>query len=107
MIRGVSQKALGIAAGIDEFSASTRVNRYELGIHEPNIGTARVLAAALRVPAAYLYAEDDELAEAILRFSSLGAPDRRQVLMTLRGLTEKNDEDFANADTAQYSKNGL
>lgn len=28
---GLSQKKLGIAAGIDEFVASTRINRYEKG----------------------------------------------------------------------------
>lgn len=33
---GLSQKRLGIAAGIDEFVASTRINRYEKGVHEPN-----------------------------------------------------------------------
>ena len=34
---GLSQKKLGIAAGIDEFVASTRINRYEKGIHEVDI----------------------------------------------------------------------
>lgn len=107
MARRISQKALGIAAGIDEFSASARVNRYELGIHEPNLGTARSLAAALRVPTAYLYAEDDELAEAILRFSLLNGSDRRQTLTSLRSLTKQLDEDFANANAAQDTADGL
>ena len=33
---GLSQKMLGIEAGIDAFVASTRINRYELGIHKPD-----------------------------------------------------------------------
>ena len=36
---GLSQKKLGILAGIDEFAASTRIKRYERGIHEVEIQT--------------------------------------------------------------------
>lgn len=66
---GLSQKNLGIAAGIDRFVASTRVNRYEKGAHEPDSGTAGRLAAVLNVPLAYFYAEDDLLARAIVAFA--------------------------------------
>lgn len=38
--RGLSQKELGKLAGIDEFVASTRINRYEQGIHEASLDTA-------------------------------------------------------------------
>ena len=31
---GLSQKRLGIEAGMDEFVASTRINRYEKGVHQ-------------------------------------------------------------------------
>ncbi|KTC81709.1 helix-turn-helix domain-containing protein [Legionella brunensis] len=31
-----SQKELGIAAGIDQFSASPRINQYETGKHTPD-----------------------------------------------------------------------
>ncbi|MCL2504768.1 MAG: helix-turn-helix domain-containing protein [Alphaproteobacteria bacterium] len=66
---GLSQKQLGIAAGIDEFVASTRINRYEQGVHEPDIKTASSLAKALNVPLAYLFAEDNRLAVTILKFN--------------------------------------
>jgi transcriptional regulator with XRE-family HTH domain len=33
---GLSLKSLGIAAGIDEFSASARMNQYETGKHTPD-----------------------------------------------------------------------
>ena len=46
---GLSQKMLGIEAGIDAFVASTRINRYELGIHRPDLLTVRKLAKVLGV----------------------------------------------------------
>ena len=68
---GMSQKQLGIQAGIDEFAASARVNRYELGVHQPDFDTAGRLAKVLRVPLAYFFADDDRLAELILSFAQL------------------------------------
>ncbi|WP_392566822.1 helix-turn-helix transcriptional regulator [Utexia brackfieldae] len=68
LARGLSQKQLGKLAGIDEFVASTRINRYEQGIHEANLDTAGRLAEALAIPLAYFYAEDDGLAAMILQY---------------------------------------
>lgn len=34
---GFSQNDLGIAVGIDEFVASTLINRYEKGVHKPGM----------------------------------------------------------------------
>lgn len=65
----LSQKELGIAAGIDRFSASPRVNQYETGKHTPDFLTLKKIAAVLSVPTAYFYAEEDELAEVIKEFS--------------------------------------
>ena len=65
---GISQRALGIEAGLDEFVASTRVNRYETGVHQPDLQTLQRLAAILKLPVAYFYAEDDELARLIADF---------------------------------------
>jgi transcriptional regulator with XRE-family HTH domain len=64
----ISQRSLGIAAGLDEFVASTRVNRYETGVHQPDLQTLQRLAAVLKLPVAYFYAEDDELAQLIADF---------------------------------------
>jgi transcriptional regulator with XRE-family HTH domain len=64
----LSQRALGIEAGLDEFVASTRVNRYETGIHQPDLQTLQRLAAVLERPVAFFYAEDDELAQLIADF---------------------------------------
>jgi transcriptional regulator with XRE-family HTH domain len=77
---GLSQKQLGINAGIDEFSASARVNQYERGKHMPDLLTVTRLAAVMRVPTPYFYCEDDELAGLILKFSALGKAQKRRLL---------------------------
>lgn len=79
----LSQKQLGIKAGIDEFSASARINQYERDKHVPDYQTARRLAKALGVPVTYLYAEDDQLAELILGFHGSSARKRVQALKLL------------------------
>lgn len=64
--RGLSQTQLGRMSGIDEASASARITQYEGGKHWPDYATAQRLAAALGVPTALLYCDDDELATVIL-----------------------------------------
>ena len=81
---GLSQKMLGIEAGIDEFVASTRINRYELGVHRPDLLTVRKLAKALDVPVAFYFAdEDDELAELLLIYGKAKVSLRREALKLL------------------------
>ncbi|HDS5413469.1 TPA: helix-turn-helix transcriptional regulator [Escherichia coli] len=77
---GLSQKKLGIAAGIDEFVASTRINRYEKGIHEVDIRTAQNLADVLNVPLAYFYTTDDQLAYVVQYFTKLPDTLRENIL---------------------------
>ena len=81
---GLSQKMLGIEAGIDAFVASTRINRYELGIHRPDLLTVRKLAKVLGVPVAFFFAdEDDEIAELLLLFVKASASKRLESLRLL------------------------
>jgi transcriptional regulator with XRE-family HTH domain len=68
---GLSQKKLGIAAGMDEFSASARMNHYEIGRHTPDYQTLKHIAKTLKLPVAYFYAETDELASLIKLFTLL------------------------------------
>jgi transcriptional regulator with XRE-family HTH domain len=77
---GISQKQLGIKAGIDEFSASARINQYERGKHMPDLQTLTRLAAVMRVPAPYFYCEDPELADLVVKFSALGKAQKRRLL---------------------------
>jgi len=71
LARGLSQEKLGVLIGLEEGSASARISRYESGIHKPQIGTAKNIAKALKVPMGYLYTEQDEMALVILRLSKL------------------------------------
>lgn len=71
LARGLSQKNLGIEIGLDPGVASTRLNRYEQAVHLPDFSTLERLAKALGVPLAYLFAEDDALAETILQFGKV------------------------------------
>lgn len=77
---GLSQKELGILAGLDPFVASTRINRYELGVHKADYRIAQLLANTLDIPTAYLYAEDDNLAELILAYHRLSISKRKELL---------------------------
>lgn len=79
----MSQKDLGIAAGLDEFVASTRINRYETGVHEPDLETAGRLAKALGVPLAYLFAEDDRQARLLIAFAALSKAKQDELLASL------------------------
>ncbi len=67
----ISQRQLGIVSGIDEFSASPRINQYETGKHTPDFLTLKRIADVLSVPTAYFYAEDDNLATIIKSFHHL------------------------------------
>ena len=80
---GLSQKKLGIAAGIDEFSASPRINQYERGVHVPDFSTIERLASVLKVPVPYFYTRDDDLAKLILRYGQLDAAGKDEMMKLL------------------------
>lgn len=80
----LSQKMLGIEAGIDPFVASARINRYELGKHKPDLLTVRKLAEVLKVPMAFFYSDtDDEVAELLLRYGQANEAMRASVRQVL------------------------
>ena len=78
--KGVSQKQLGILAGLDPSVASPRINQYERGRHEPQLKTAKQLADVLGIPPAFLYTEDALLAELLLQWNSLSIRQKKDVL---------------------------
>ncbi len=86
MAAGLSQKELGIKAGLDPFVASTRINRYELGVHKADFLIAQHLARILSVPVAYLYCDDDDLAAALLALQKLSTAKRRKAIKWLEEL---------------------
>ncbi|HEX5337713.1 MAG TPA: helix-turn-helix domain-containing protein [Gallionella sp.] len=77
---GVSQMELGVRAGIDESSASARINQYERGKHMPDFLTVCNLAKVLEVPTAYFYTEEEHLAELIMISGRLQTSDHKTLL---------------------------
>lgn len=73
---GLSQERVGVAIGIDESSSRARISRYELGIHEPPVQTARLIAEALEAPLPYLYCEEDDVAKLLLALHRLSTESR-------------------------------
>ncbi len=87
--KGLSQRELGIAAGLDQFVASTRVNRYERGVHQPDSLTVQRLAEALDVPVAFLYARDERLARLIRTFTLLPAKAQERLVSEVERRTQR------------------
>lgn len=83
---GWSQERLGIEIGLEEASASTRMNRYELGKRAPNSDLVQRLATVLNMPVSYFYATDDEEAWLLVRFHRMKASERQKIMETVRGM---------------------
>lgn len=77
---GLSQRELGVQAGMDPSVASPRVNQYERGKHTPDTGTLLRLGLVLGVPVSYFFADDDDLAMLIVAFHRMPAAPRRRLL---------------------------
>ncbi|MDC5558429.1 XRE family transcriptional regulator [Acinetobacter seifertii] len=84
--KGLSQERLGILAGIDESSASARMNQYERGKHVPDFLVASRIAEVLELPTAYFYIEDDLLAEIIQKSYSLNSEQKKIVLGFIKNI---------------------
>ncbi|MGY0219163.1 helix-turn-helix domain-containing protein [Endozoicomonadaceae bacterium StTr2] len=83
LAKGLSQKQLGVQAGIDEFSASSRMNQYEKGKHTPDFATLKRLADVLNVPTGYFYCEQRWLAKALKALCNLTEARRTRILKDL------------------------
>ncbi|MCT8988301.1 helix-turn-helix domain-containing protein [Shewanella sp. KJ10-1] len=80
---GISQKELGVRVGMDESSASGRMNHYEKGRHVPDIQTLRKMADELKVPLNYFFCEDDQSAELAILIASLSDEDKKSLIASL------------------------
>lgn len=80
---GLSQTQLGVLAGLDPAVASPTINQYERGKHEPQLKRAKRLAEVLGIPPAFLYTDDELLAELLLRWNSLSIRKKRDILKQL------------------------
>ncbi|WP_151869895.1 helix-turn-helix domain-containing protein [Acinetobacter sp. TUM15509] len=88
----ISQEKLGLLIGLDEFVASTRINRYEKGIHTVDPNTAERIAKALDEPLSFFYAETEELAELNRIFYHLDTAQKQQLLAVARELTSTAED---------------
>ncbi|MFE1574407.1 helix-turn-helix domain-containing protein [Comamonas odontotermitis] len=77
---GLSQEQLGIRVGLEPESASTRMNRYELGKRTPDFGLMERIAAELDLPTTYFYSANDDEAELLIAFHRLKPAARKKVL---------------------------
>ncbi len=83
-LRGIaSQRALGVLMGLDKKLASSRVNRYETEVSGIDLDGLARLAEVLGLPMAYLVAEDEVIADAILALSRMSRKERVRALRAL------------------------
>ncbi|TAH10064.1 MAG: XRE family transcriptional regulator [Curvibacter sp.] len=66
--------------------ALSAVSRYELGVHEPPLPTARLIAHAMGAPLTYLYCEDDKVAALLLALHQMKPAARDRKVAELLGL---------------------
>jgi len=79
----LSQKALGVRIGMDESSASPRMNQYEKGKHTPDVQTLKLIADELGVPLNYFFCEDDESAELACLIHRMSPEEKKNLLKDL------------------------
>ena len=86
--KNLSHERLGVWAGIDESSASARMNQYERGKAVPDFLMASKIAEILDLPTGYFYIEDDLLAEIIQVSHTLNNEQKLEVLRFIKGLQD-------------------
>ena len=82
----LSQEELGIRIGLEPASASTRMNRYELGKRIPAPELIERVAAELDLPAAYFYACSNDEAELLERYFRLSDAGKARLMKFLLGM---------------------
>lgn len=84
---GISQRELGVKVGMDESTASGRMNHYEKGRHVPDIDTLRKLANELGVPLNYFFCDDELSAELANLISNLDTKSKSDLIKLLKNKT--------------------
>ena len=76
----LTQEQLSTELGFDRSHGTARISQYETGKHAPDFAMAKKMADALGVPVAYLYCDDEKLAELIVASSKLSESEMDQLL---------------------------
>ncbi|MFT4927553.1 MAG: transcriptional regulator with XRE-family HTH domain [Phenylobacterium sp.] len=79
----ISQKELGLRLGMDDNTASSRMNHYEKGRHTPDYQTLKRIADELGVPVSYFFCKSDQTAQLICLIERLGEGDKSQLIEKL------------------------
>jgi transcriptional regulator with XRE-family HTH domain len=79
----ITQKDLGVKIGMEESSASGRMNHYEKGRHVPDIGTLSRMAEELDVPLNYFFCKDDLAADLACLIDKLSDEKKEELLAKL------------------------
>ncbi|CAK2470275.1 XRE family transcriptional regulator [Vibrio crassostreae] len=85
----ITQKNLGVKIGMEESSASGRMNHYERGRHTPDISTLQKMADALGVPLNYFFCEDDTSAELATEIAKLTIEQKNQVIDFINNISKE------------------
>ena len=83
LAHGISQRNLGILAGVEDSVASTRINRYEQAVHSADFSIAQKLAEVLNAPVSYFYTEQDDLAQLVLQYHRASQKKKRDFIRLL------------------------
>ncbi|WP_166421710.1 helix-turn-helix transcriptional regulator [Pseudoalteromonas sp. Z1A8] len=79
----MTQKELGIRIGMDQSSASSRMNHYEKDRHTPDIQTLQRMADELKVPLNYLFCDSAESAELACLIDCLSVEEKQKLIQNL------------------------
>ncbi|MEH0689933.1 helix-turn-helix transcriptional regulator [Vibrio cholerae] len=77
---GITQKNLGVMIGMEESSASGRMNHYEKGRHTPDISALKKMADVLGVPLNYFFCEDESSAELACLIAKMNEADKKKLI---------------------------
>ncbi|GAA5645504.1 helix-turn-helix domain-containing protein [Vibrio proteolyticus] len=84
----LSQKALGVSIGMEESSASPRMNQYEKGKHTPDVQTLKLIADELGVPLNYFFCEEESSAKLACLIAKLSEEERQELIRKLSSYEE-------------------
>ncbi|HGM5918198.1 TPA: helix-turn-helix domain-containing protein [Stenotrophomonas maltophilia] len=87
VLRGLSQREVGVRMGMDKDTASARISRYESEGMSISLEALFELAQALEVPPAYLFATTPAMADAILALGEQSAARQAKLADMLNALT--------------------